>query len=409
MGREGEYGEFGEGNGVKAWQQLSLGDIADIQTGPFGSQLHAADYVDSGIPSIMPTNIGNRLEIRTEGIACIKEADAQRLERYLVRVNDVVYSRRGDVEKCAFITSRENGWLCGTGCLRVRFTSNEVKPKFCAYYLSTEEIRGWVKGHAIGTTMPNLNSSILQRLPLLLPPVPEQEAIIAVLGNLDAKIDLLHRQNTTLEAMAETLFRQWFVEGASANWEGGVVDALIEFNPSRKLKKGTVAPYLEMASLSNSTFNPDDWYDREFSSGTKFVNGDTLLPCLENGRTAYVTFLDEGQVGWGSTEYIVMRPRPGLHPFFAYALARNSEFRDYAEGCLAGSSGRQRVDTDHLRQYAIRIPSAEAAARFNAFAEATTPKLHANFLHIRTLESLRDTLLPKLMSGEVRVRYDAKA
>ncbi|MBK7812959.1 MAG: restriction endonuclease subunit S [Rhodocyclaceae bacterium] len=117
MGREGEYGEFGEGNGVKAWQQLSLGDIADIQTGPFGSQLHAADYVDSGIPSIMPTNIGNRLEIRTEGIACIKEADAQRLERYLVRVNDVVYSRRGDVEKCAFITSRENGWLCGTGCL----------------------------------------------------------------------------------------------------------------------------------------------------------------------------------------------------------------------------------------------------------------------------------------------------
>ncbi|MBK6400608.1 MAG: restriction endonuclease subunit S [Rhodocyclaceae bacterium] len=212
MGREGEYGEFGEGNGVKAWQQLSLGDIADIQTGPFGSQLHAADYVDSGIPSIMPTNIGNRLEIRTEGIACIKEADAQRLERYLVRVNDVVYSRRGDVEKCAFITSRENGWLCGTGCLRVRFTSNEVKPKFCAYYLSTEEIRGWVKGHAIGTTMPNLNSSILQRLPLLLPPVPEQEAIIAVLGNLDAKIDLLHRQNTTLEAMAETLFRQWFVE-----------------------------------------------------------------------------------------------------------------------------------------------------------------------------------------------------
>ncbi|MBK6554466.1 MAG: restriction endonuclease subunit S [Rhodocyclaceae bacterium] len=398
---------------MKAWQQLSLGDIADIQTGPFGSQLHAADYVDSGIPSIMPTNIGNRLEIRTEGIACIKEADAQRLERYLVRVNDVVYSRRGDVEKCAFITSRENGWLCGTGCLRVRFTSNEVKPKFCAYYLSTEEIRGWVKGHAIGTTMPNLNSSILQRLPLLLPPVPEQEAIIAVLGNLDAKIDLLHRQNTTLEAMAETLFRQWFVEGASANWEGGVVDALIEFNPSRKLKKGTVAPYLEMASLSNSTFNPDDWYDREFSSGTKFVNGDTLLaritPCLENGKTAYVTFLDEGQVGWGSTEYIVMRPRPGLHPFFAYALARNSEFRDYAEGCLAGSSGRQRVDTDHLRQYAIRIPSAEAAARFNAFAEATTPKLHANFLHIRTLESLRDTLLPKLMSGEVRVRYDAKA
>jgi type I restriction enzyme S subunit len=165
---------------------------------------------------------------------------------------------------------------------------------------------------------------------LNLPPIKEQKSIASVLSSLDDKIDLLHRQNKTLEAMAETLFRQWFVEEVENDWEEGTIYDLIEFNPTRKLAKGEMAPYLEMAALSTYTFNPDGWYLREFSSGTKFTNGDTLLaritPCLENGKTAYVTFLENDQVAWGSTEYIVMRPKGNLHPFFAYSLARNSDF-----------------------------------------------------------------------------------
>ena len=190
---------------MSGWRECVLGDVANIQTGPFGSQLHSSDYVPVGIPSIMPTNIGTRLEISKNNIAYITEDDAQRLNKYLVENGDIVYSRRGDVEKCAFITKNESGWLCGTGCLRVRFILDEVSPKFCAYYLSTDEMKGWVSGHAVGTTMPNLNSSILRRLPLILPPLPEQQAIASVLSSLDDKIDLLNRQNLTLEAIAETL------------------------------------------------------------------------------------------------------------------------------------------------------------------------------------------------------------
>jgi type I restriction enzyme, S subunit len=166
-----------------------------------------------------------------------------------------------------------------------------------------------------------------------------------------------------------------------------------------------------MAALNTTTFSPDGWYDREFTSGTKFINGDTLLaritPCLENGKAAFVTFLEPEQVGWGSTEYIVMRPKQFLHSFFAYCLARNREFRDYAEGCMEGSSGRQRVNVDHLKNYAMKIPSTDVANEFNAFAESVVQKLHMNAKQIRTLESLRNTLLPKLMSGEVRVAMDA--
>lgn len=126
---------------MRDWKPACLGEHATIQTGPFGSQLHAADYVDVGVPSIMPTNIGAQLEVIHEGIARIAESDAARLVRYRVTAGDIVYSRRGDVERCAYITESESGWLCGTGCLRVRIHSSELSPKFCAYYLSTEEIK----------------------------------------------------------------------------------------------------------------------------------------------------------------------------------------------------------------------------------------------------------------------------
>jgi type I restriction enzyme S subunit len=114
------------------WEQTTLGEICrrgggDIQTGPFGSQLHASDYVPVGIPSIMPQNIGdNRVVI--EGIARITVEDAERLRRYRVRPGDIVYSRRGDVERRALIRDEEDGWLCGTGCLRVRFGEGTVDP-----------------------------------------------------------------------------------------------------------------------------------------------------------------------------------------------------------------------------------------------------------------------------------------
>ena len=135
--------------------------------------------------------------------------------------------------------------------------------------------------------------------------------------------------------------------------------------------------------------------------------GDTLLaritPCLENGKAAFVMFIEPGEVGWGSTEYIVMRPKELLHPFFAYTLSRNRDFRDYAESCMEGSIGWQRVNVDHLKNYEMKTPSLEAVNEFNAFAESTVQKLRMNSNQIHTLEKLRDTLLPKLMSGEVRV------
>jgi restriction endonuclease S subunit len=198
------------------WEYTTLGEICrrgggDVQTGPFGSQLHASDYITDGIPSIMPQNIGDNRVIE-EGIARIASADARRLARYLVRKGDIVYSRRGDVERRALIGQREDGWLCGTGCLRVRLGDGGVNPRFASYYLGHPNVREWIVRHAHGATMPNLNTSILSALPIVVPPLDDQRAIAHILGTLDDKIELNRRMNETLEAMARAIFKSWFVD-----------------------------------------------------------------------------------------------------------------------------------------------------------------------------------------------------
>ena len=245
------------------------------------------------------------------------------------------------------------------------------------------------------------------------PPLCEQKKIAEVLASLDDKIDLLHRQNKTLEALAEILFRQTFIDNAQDDWEDGTLQDIIEFNPKLTIKKKTSAPYLEMGNVATESANPIDWYWRDFTSGMRFQNGDTLLaritPCLENGKTCFVQFLEDKQIGWGSTEFIVMRMSEGYHPFISYLIARDKDFREFAISIMSGSSGRQRAQADDLKGYEISIPPANTLSELNSLCADITPKIAANFDQIRTLENLRDTLLPKLMSGEVRIQYDEAA
>lgn len=163
-----EFGGLPEG-----WRVTSLGEEAKrrggmIQTGPFGSQLHAADYLKSGVPVIMPQDLSRR-RVLTAKIARVSEGDAERLGRHRVKPGDIIYSRRGDVERHALIGPRESGWLCGTGCLLVRVGENFPSPLFASLALDVPETRAWIVQHAIGATMPNLNTGILARVPLLMP------------------------------------------------------------------------------------------------------------------------------------------------------------------------------------------------------------------------------------------------
>lgn len=402
---------------MNEWKKHHLGDFAKIQTGPFGSQLHAADYVNEGIPSIMPTNIGGRLEIKLDSIVYIKNEDAARLNRYLVQENDIVYSRRGDVEKCAFITKNESGWLCGTGCLRIRFVSEDILPKFCAYYLSTEEIKGWVSGNAVGTTMPNLNSSILQRLPVNLPPIPEQRAIAAVLTSLDDKIDLLHRQNKTLEAMAETLFRQWFVEEAGEDWEFVQLGKYVSCFNGVSYKSDDLSPST-VAMVTLKSFDRDGGFRldgfKEFTGKYKeqhIVNQGSLVvahtditqnadvignPILVVADPLYKTLVI-------SMDLVKVSPKyEWLSAEFLYLMMKTKEFKQH---CLGHSNGSTvlHLSKQAIPTYEFFLPSKDKICEFTKLARDLLRKKFKNISHVRTLEKLRGNLLPKLMSGEVRV------
>ncbi len=368
------------------------------------------DFVDDGIPFVMATDITNG-KIDFANCKFITEEQSQKLRKGFAKEGDVLLTHKASLGRTALVKPTKYPYLVLTPQVtyyRV-IDSHKLSNRFLRYFFDSPYFQETLQNHGdAGSTRAYVGITAQQELPIAFPEsINEQSSLAAVFCSLDDKIDLLHRQNKTLEAMAETLFRQWFIEEAR---ERVPITDYVEFNPTRRLSKGVLAPYLDMAGVSTSTFNPSDWYDREFSSGTKFINGDTLLaritPCLENGKSAFVTFLQSGQVGWGSTEFIVMRTRQPLATFFTYALARNQAFRDYAEGCMAGSSGRQRVDVEHLKQFEIGKVSSTIVSEFNNLIEPIPPKLHENMLQIRTLEKLRDTLLPKLMSGELRVQYE---
>ncbi|WP_404344148.1 restriction endonuclease subunit S [Vreelandella venusta] len=459
-------------NYPKSWRSLTLGELAkessgSIQTGPFGSQLHASDYVECGIPSIMPKNISVDGVLKND-IAQIKPEDAERLEKYRVRLGDIVYSRRGDVEKCCLITEKEDGWLCGTGCLRVRIPADNLLQQYIHAYLCHPLVRSWVVRHAIGATMPNLNTSILSALPVLIPAAKEMQRIVEIWSAVSKKITLNTQINQTLEQMAQALFKSWFVdfdpvidnaleagnpipellveraerreamwaeESAKAparlpaetrrlfpdrfeedkvlgwvpkGWVTKPVSQTIEINPKAKLSKGTIAKYADMKSVPTTGYMIDGFIEKPYSGGAKFESGDVLLaritPCLENGKTALVDFLDENEVGFGSTEFVVMRGKGELGTPYVACLARWEEFRKHCIQSMVGSSGRQRIQNASFDSFYVVMPeNRQLLTLFDYMCGANFRIMTEYRKQTETLIKLRDTLLPKLLSGELQL------
>ncbi|MEN9375388.1 MAG: hypothetical protein RL710_545, partial [Pseudomonadota bacterium] len=291
------------------------------------------------------------------------------------------------------------------------------------------------------STRASLNNEMIGRLEISFPSRKSQIQISEILKSLDDRITLLRETNTTLEAIAQALFKSWFVdfdpvhakmqgrapEGmdeATARlfpdsfeeselglvprgWRVATLADTFDINPTRKLSKGVMASYLDMASLATSGHCVEAPIEREMGSGAKFQNGDTLLaritPCLENGKSAFVDFLAEGQIGWGSTEFLVLRPKAPLPQYLGYLLCRHPAFREYAIQSMSGTSGRQRIQNDVLGRYMLAVPSLEIAAVFGSVIEPTQRSIAANHQSAQTLATLRDTLLPRLISGQLRL------
>lgn len=182
--------------------------VAELQTGPFGSQLHAYDYVGDGIP-VVPTEAIRGRRIDHSVLPKISWAKARDLARHRLQPGDILFARRGvqATGHIGCIREAEDGFICGTGAIRLRVNRDrsEVESDFLSHVLANPASVDWFKFHAIGATMPNLNEGIIRSFPLKVPPLPEQRAIAHILGTLDDKIELNRRMGETLEAMARGL------------------------------------------------------------------------------------------------------------------------------------------------------------------------------------------------------------
>ena len=200
--------------------------------------------------------------------------------------------------------------------------------------------------------------------------------------------------------------------GIPEGWGVTELGNILDFNPKRTLKKGVLAPYLDMKNVPTKGHLADDVYLREMASGTKFINGDTLLaritPCLENGKTAYVDFLEEAQVAWGSTEYIVIRPSGDRPLSLGYIIARLDSFRSKAIQTMTGTSGRQRANAKALSEQKWVNYPVGILEKYDTIAGTYLAKAKKNGDENKTLSELRDTLLPKLLSGD-SMSYNTQA
>jgi type I restriction enzyme S subunit len=389
--------------------------------------------VSAGIPSIMPQNIGDNRIIEA-GIARISAEDAERLSRYLVRAGDIVYSRRGDVERRALVRSHENGWLCGTGCLRVRFGENRVDSRYASYYLGHPSVREWIVRHAHGATMPNLNTSILASCPFLEPPLAEQHAIANILGTLDDKIDLNRRMSETLEAMARALFKSWFVDfdPVRVKMEGrdaGLPKPLADLFPSRLVASelGEIPDGWRIAAVEeefnltmgqsppgetyNTTGNGLPFYQGRADFGSRFPSrrvycaaptrlakaGDALISVRAPVGDVNIA-AEDCAIGRGVA---AVRHKTGSRSYaFQFMRGLKEVFARFdAEGTVFGSiSKRDFHNISHI------APTSALVAAFEQMVAPIDTRIESMDHESRTLAALRDALLPKLVSGELRVR-----
>ena len=392
----------------KGWQKAKLGKVTNIIGGFAFKSKHFSNSGDSyvvKIKNIKPPYIDIQDAVKVE-MSFYKEQD---LNKFKIQKGDFVIAMTGaTIGKIGKMIEKQATYI---NQRVAKFEpKNNINKNFIYYILRQKNFQSFIQNNIdSNSAQENISAKSIGNFPILLPLFPhEQKAIAETLSSLDDKIELLHKQNKTLEDTAQTLFHKWFIEDAKDDWEEKSLSDIINFNPEYSLSKGTNAPYLEMKNVSPIHFNPNKWYFRNFTSGMKFKNGDTLLaritPCLENGKTCYVSFLNENEIGWGSTEFIVMRMKSPYHKFISYLLAKDHYFRDFATKNMTGTSGRQRVQATILKNFFIKIPRKEKIQELNLKLDAIQNKLFYNSKQITTLNKLLNTLLPKLMTGKVRLK-----
>jgi type I restriction enzyme S subunit len=428
------------------WKTISIGDLCksgevELQTGPFGSQLHSYDYLPEGVP-VVPTEAIADGRLDHSMLPKISSEKAASLGRHALRTGDILFARRGvqATGKTAMVRAHEAGFICGTGAirLRVKSKSDKLDPFYLACLLADQASIDWFKFHAIGATMPNLNEGIIKAFHFTLAPLPEQRAIGATLGALDDKIELNRMMNATLQATARALFRDWFVDF-------GPTRAKIEGRPAylsedlwslfpdrldveRKPEGWNLFKLDQIAQYHTKTISPDAMADLEVEHFSLPAFDKGQIPAIDQGVTikSNKTVFPGGAVLMSklnpeipriwmpeapdqrlqvcSTEFLAFTAKGEAGRGLLFCLFSDDRFREMLQGMVTGTSkSHQRISPPSLLERDVVVGKPEAFSVFEQLVSPLLERVRANRAESRTLAQTRDLLLPRLMSGELRV------
>lgn len=402
------------------WEEVKLEDIStNIQTGPFGSQLHQYDYSETGTPVVMPKDLTDGI-ISEQSIARVSEDHVQRLNRHMIQKGDILYSRRGDVGRCALATEHEAGWLCGTGCLRITIDETIADSKFVFYQLQQEKIVGWVEKHAVGATMLNLNTTILSNIPLRLPPLEIQRRIADILSAYDDLIENNRKQIKLLEEAAQRLYKEWFVDlrfpghehtrivdGVPEGWEKTTV-----FDVSSVLRRGISPQYNDQGRSvvinqkcirqSIVDFSEARYQEKPFPEELNIQDSDTVI-CSTGAGTL-------GRVGQIFGKYpqttcdshvTLVRAKANFGKQYLFHSLKSRQ--SYLMGMGKGSTNQLELSRSVIQDLDILVPTIEIRNNFEKLTQLIHDQIKTISAEIERLQDNRDRLLPKLMSGEVEL------
>jgi type I restriction enzyme S subunit len=415
------------------WRATTLAGIAmgpdGLQTGPFGSQLKASEYTMEGVPLVMPKDMSEGA-IRTDTIARVPESVARRLERHRVKSGDVLFGRRGELGRCALVGESQKGWLCGTGCLRLR-PSGIAVPGFLIQVFGSRRTARWLEEHAVGQTMLNLNTEILGRLPLLLPPLPEQRKIAAILSSVDDTIEKTQATVDQLDVVKKGLLGELLTQGMPGRHkeyrpsDAGMVPTTWRILPLREiaevrtgLAKNTKRsssgaamelPYLRVANVQDGYLDLSEvkTIEVEASLVERYLLADGDVLFNEGG--------DADKVGRGTVwrsqlprclhqnHVFVVRPSSQILSDFLSLYGGSSRGKAFFLDAAKQTTNLASINSSQLKALPVPIPALSEQREIVATANSVMLRLKAETSTLASLRLLKTALLDSLLSGRLRV------
>ena len=376
-----------------------LRELADIQTGPFGSQLHKEDYVADGTPIVTVEHLGNKM-FSEQNLPRVSNTDKNRLKKYVLKQGDIVFSRVGSVDRCSYVDQKHDGWMFSGRCLRVRPTS-EIDSEYLYYYFCLEETKQFVRNIAVGATMPSINTKLLGEVVVTFPELEQQKRISGILSAIDSKIEVNQKINDNLEQQAAALFSNLYNR---SNTEVRYTD-LIQILGGGTPKTGETAYW----NGNIAFFTPKDVGTPYTFITEKTITEEGLSHCnsrLYPVNTVFVTARGTvGKVGLSgvpmamnqSCYALVGKETHQLLVYF-YTLKAVDRLKHKASGAVFDAITTRDFDSEQIMKL-----SDDDAKAFLCVAEPMFQEILNNSIENLRLSTLRDFLLPKLMSGEIDV------